>query len=107
MCGVKLRDRKRTRELMSMLGLYDYIVASVGQSRLRWYGDVMRKEVAYGIRRVLDVNIAEVVGQGRTRLEWRQAVEKDVLKMGLSEDVLDRPRWRGRVRGISSLVMKR
>ena len=43
-CGVKLRDRKRTGELMSMLGLCDDIVTLVRQSRLRWYGHVMRKD---------------------------------------------------------------
>ena len=34
MYGVKLRDRKRTSELISMLGLYDDIVTLMGQSLL-------------------------------------------------------------------------
>lgn len=100
MCGAKLRDRKRIGELMSMLGLCDDIVTLVRQSRLRWYGHVMRRDVTCGIRRVLDVDIAGVVGQGRPRLEWKKEVEKDMSKLGLlSEDVLDRPKWRGRVKG--------
>ena len=38
--------------------------------------------------RVLDVDIAGVIGQGRPRLQWRQPEEKDVLKTGLpSENV--------------------
>jgi len=45
MCGVKLKDRKRTSELMSMLGLCDDIVSVVRQSRLRWYRHVMRRDV--------------------------------------------------------------
>jgi hypothetical protein len=36
-------------------------VTVVGQSRLRWYGHVMRKDVMDCIRRVLDVEIARVV----------------------------------------------
>ena len=59
---------------MSMLGLGDDIVTLVRQSRLRWYGHVMRRNVTYGIRRVLDVDISGVVGQGRPHLEWRKEV---------------------------------
>ena len=96
MCGVKLRDRKRTGEVMSMLGLCDDIVTVVRQSRLRWYCHVMRRDMTNGIRRVLDVDIGGVVEQGRPRLEWKKEVEKDVLKLGLlSENVLDRPKWPG------------
>ena len=59
------------------------------------YGHIMRRDVTYGIRRMLDVDIAGVVGQGRPCLEWRKKVEKDVSKLGLlSEDVLDRPKRR-------------
>ena len=78
---------------MLMLGLCDDIVALVGQLRLIWHGYVMRKE-------------AGVVGPGRPGLEWRPAV-KDALKMELlTEDGLDRPGWRGGVRGFSSLAVK-
>ena len=62
----------------------------------------MRKGVTYGIRRVLDVDIACVVRWGRPRLKWRQGVEKDLLRMRLqSENVLDGPNW------FSSLALKR
>ena len=85
---------------MSMLELSEDIVTLVGQSRLRWYGHVMRRDEMVGIRKVLDIDIAGVVGQGRPRLEWRQRVEKDVVKVGLlCEDVSDRPKWR---RGLRS-----
>ena len=80
-CGVKLRDRKRTSELMSMFGLCDDIVTLVAQSRLRRYRHVMRKDVTYGVRRLLDVDITVYYVSGRPRLERRQAVEKYVLKM--------------------------
>jgi hypothetical protein len=38
MCGVKLRDRKSSSELMSMVGLSEDILTLVRKSRLRWYG---------------------------------------------------------------------
>lgn len=51
----------------------------VGQSKFRGYGQVMRRDVKVGITKVLDANIAGVVGKGRPRLEWRQCVEKVVV----------------------------
>ena len=61
---------------------------------MKMYGHERREDIMIGIRKVLDVDIAGIVGEGRPCLEWRQAVEKDVSKMGLLlEDVLDRPRW--------------
>jgi hypothetical protein len=55
MCGVKLRDRKSSSELMSMIRLSEDIVTLVRKSRLRWYGHVMRRDEGVGIRRVLRV----------------------------------------------------
>ena len=99
MCGVKLRNRKKTSELMSMLEMSEDIVTLVGQSRMRWYGHVMRRDVTVGIRKVLDVDVAGKVGKGRPRMEWRQRVERDVAKVGLlCEDVSDRPKWRSGLR---------
>ena len=43
MCGVRLRDRKRTSEFMSMACLNEDIVVGVRKSRLRWYGHVLRR----------------------------------------------------------------
>jgi hypothetical protein len=93
MCGVKLKDRKRTSELMLMLELSEDIVTVVGWLRLRWYGHVMKKDLTDGVRRMLDVEIADVVWKGQPHLEWRQVVEKIVLRMGLQcSDMLDRPK---------------
>ena len=49
----------------------------------------MKKAVASARREALNVDFASVVGLDNPRLEWRQALKKDVLKMGLlSEDML-------------------
>jgi hypothetical protein len=52
---VKLRDRKSSSEVMSMVGLSEDIGTLVRKSRLRWYGHVMRRDEGVGIRRVLRV----------------------------------------------------
>ena len=74
----------KTSELMSMLGLCDDIVTLVGQLRLRWYGHVIRKDLAYGIRKVLDVVIVGSIGPDRPRLKWKKRMEKGLLEMGVA-----------------------
>ena len=40
-CGVKLMDRKNTKELMGMLGLQDTLVKLAKANGVRWYGHVL------------------------------------------------------------------
>ena len=42
-CGVKLRERKISTELLAMLGLVYCVLAVVKKLRLRWYGHVQRR----------------------------------------------------------------
>ena len=95
MCGVKVKDRKSSMELMSMLGLSEDIVTLIRRSRLRWYGHVLRRIEGVGIRRALEFEVEGVTGRGRPRLGWREQVEKDRVKAGLRDvEACDRCRWR-------------
>ncbi len=95
MCGVKLKDRKSSKELMSMTGLNEDIVTLVKRSRLRWYGHVLRRNDGIGIRRALEFEVEGVTGRGRPRMGWREQVEKDRVKAGLRDvEASDRCRWR-------------
>ena len=40
MCGVKMIEKRRTQELMSLLGLKDTLDGLAAASRVRWYGHV-------------------------------------------------------------------
>ena len=44
MCGVKLKDRKNTLELMEWLGLMELVLMVARRSGLRWMGHVLRRE---------------------------------------------------------------
>jgi hypothetical protein len=47
-------------------------------------------EEGYAVRRVLDVEIAGVVGKSPPRLEWMHVVENNLQRMGSQcSDVLD------------------
>ena len=100
MCGVKLRDRKSSKELMSMVGLSEDIVTLARRSRLRWYGHVLRRNEGVGTRRALEFEIEGVIGRGRPRFGWREQVEKDRVKAGLRDvEASDRCEWRRGVFG--------
>jgi hypothetical protein len=91
MCGVQLRDRKISNQLMSIVGINEDIVTLVRKSRLRWYRHLMRRDEGAGIRRVLEF---EVAGRGRPRVRWIEQVEKDMVKAGLRRDNLqERRAW--------------
>jgi hypothetical protein len=86
MCGVKLRDRKSSSELMSMVRLSEDIVTLVRKSKLRWYGHVMRRDEGVWIRRVLEFEVAGEIGRGRPPMGWKEQVEKDMVKAELRRD---------------------
>ena len=43
-CGVQLKDRKRSTDLMFMLGLNETMNQLAMANSVRWYGNVLRRE---------------------------------------------------------------
>ena len=60
MCGVKLKERKRSDDLMLMLGLNETIGQLAMAISVCWYGHVLSREDGHVLRRSLDF---EVEGQ--------------------------------------------
>ena len=60
MCGVQLKDRKRSTDLMLMFCLSETIDQLVMASSVCWYSHVLRREDGHILRRALDF---EVEGQ--------------------------------------------
>ena len=44
MCGIQLKDRKRSKDLMSMFGLSEVIDGLAMANSVSWYGHVLRRE---------------------------------------------------------------
>ena len=44
MCGVKLLDRRNSKELMDMLGIEEFSDRMAKASCMRWYDLILRKE---------------------------------------------------------------
>ena len=62
MCGVQLKDSKRSKDLMLMLGLKETIDKLAMANSAHWYGHVLRREIVHILRRSLHFEI-EVKGR--------------------------------------------
>ena len=74
-CGVKMIEKRRSQELMSLLGLKDTLDGLARASGVRWCGHVLRSDNGNVLRRELDF---EVAGRrrGRPNMTRKRQVEK-------------------------------
>ena len=71
MCGVSLKDRKRSDELLNRLGI-ECVENKIQRGRLRWFGHVERKEENNWVKKCTRMN---VIGSGGQRCS-EENVEK-------------------------------
>ena len=55
MCGVQLKDRKRSTDLMFMLGLNEAIDQLAITNSVLWYGYALSREDGHVLRRASDI----------------------------------------------------
>jgi len=69
------------------------------QSRLRWYGHVLRKEDNDWLKKCMEYEVEAARPRGRPKITWREIVEKDCQARELNrEDAMDHNRWRKQTR---------
>ena len=66
MCGVSLKDRKRSDELLNRLGI-ECVENKIQRGRLRWFGHVERKEENNWVKKCTRMNVIGVVDRGAPR----------------------------------------
>jgi len=80
MCGVTLRDRKRTAELV------DCLVVSVDEvvchGRLRWYGHVEHKDKSDWVSECRELQVEVTKSKGSGRKTWYKCVKVDIKRQG-------------------------
>ena len=102
MCGAKLMEKKRTEDLMEMLGLKETVVQTNG---VRWYGHVSRRDDGHFLRKALEFEVKGKRKRGRPKKTWKKQVEKESKSVGLDKkDAMNRARWRVGVREIAAKV---
>ena len=57
MCGAKLVEKKRTEDLMEMLGLKKTVVQMAKANGVRWYGHVFRRDDGHVLRKALEFEV--------------------------------------------------
>ena len=98
MCGVKIIEKRRSQELVSLLGLMDTLDRPARASGVRWYGHALRGDNGDVLRRALDFELAGKKGRGRPNMTWKRQVEEHINQIGLErEDAIDRVKWRNGV----------
>ena len=102
MCGAKLMEKKRTEDLMEMLGLKETAVQMAKANGVRWYGHVLRRDDGLVLRKVLEFEVRGKRKPGRPMKSWKMQVEKESKSVGLEKkDSMNRARWRVGVREIA------
>lgn len=92
--GVTLKDKERSENIRKELGVDD-INEKVREIRMRWYGHVMRMEVANPVREVMNSVVAGKRPRGRPKKRWKDNVKQDMDHFQVcAEDAADRHLWR-------------
>ena len=86
MCGVQLKDRKRSTGLMFMLGLSETRDQLAMAHTVHWFGHILRREDGVILRRALDLEVDGQRTKGRLRRTWKKQVEDESVNVGLSRE---------------------
>ena len=73
MCGVTLKDKKRSQELLDSLNIIS-VAERVRRGRLRWFGHVERKGAEEWVSKCRDLVVAGNRDRGRGRKTWMECV---------------------------------
>lgn len=98
MSGVTRKDRIENEYVRENLGV-DCVGDVMAQSRLRWYGHVMRKLEEDVVKRVWKEDTGSERRRGRPELTWDAVVKRDMEERGLKEYMVwDKEDWRLSIR---------
>jgi len=97
----KLNDRKKSEEVGELIGL-EPVSLVIKKSRLRWFGDVERKDNDW-VKRCITWEVDGIRQRGCPKKTWWDCVKNDMESLGLSQkDTQSRNKWRRRSKGTTS-----
>ena len=84
MCGVQLKQRKRCKDLMLILGFIEANDQLTMANSVSWYGHVLRREDGHVLRRVLNFEAEDQrKEENRPKRTQKKQVEEESVKVGL------------------------
>jgi hypothetical protein len=94
MCGVSLKDKRRSVDLLQCLGIIS-VEEIMDNSALRWLGHVERKGDLDWVSNCRHIEVEGKVCRGRRRNTWGGRLDQLMKKKGLKvEMAVDRVAWR-------------
>ena len=94
-CGVKLGDKKLTKDLIQMLDMNETIYQLAKANSVRWCGHVLINDKNNFLRRALDLMIKGTRKRCRPKKTWLKAVVEQSRNVGQNEsDANNHSRWR-------------
>ena len=94
MCGVLLKDRKGSTDLVFKLGFNETIDQLATANSVHCYGHVMRRENGHVLRIALYFEVEGQRKKGRPKSTWKRQVEEESVNVGLRrKDALCRSKW--------------
>ena len=100
MCGVTKMDQIRNERIRGTTKVWE-ITRKVQEIRLKWYGNVMRRQVHYVGRRAMVMKVQWIRNRGRPKRRWLDKIKDGIKEKGLSaNDVYDH----ATLRSISSYI---
>ena len=94
MSGVTKLDRIRNERIRVTTKVGE-ISKKVQESRLKWYGHVLRREDEYVGKRVMGMEVPGKRRRGRPKRRWWDSIRNDLSEIELSgEDAQDHANWR-------------
>ena len=94
MCGVQLKDRKRSRDLMLVFVLNETMDHLAMASSVCRHGHVLRREDGHVLTRSLDFKVRGQGKKGRQKRTWKKHVVEESVRVGLRrEDAVCRLKW--------------
>ncbi|XP_048006662.1 uncharacterized protein LOC125242006 [Leguminivora glycinivorella] len=90
--GVTLKDKVRNEYIRGSLKVAP-ITDKLAETRLRWYGHVMRRPEDFVVKKCLSIATSKR-GSGRPPATWLTTVQRDMKTLSLQcNDVYDRNKW--------------
>ena len=102
MSGVTKIDRIRNERIRGTAKVGE-ISMKVQESRLKWYGHVLRREEEYVGKRVMVMEVPGKRRRGRPKRRWLDNIKNDLSERELSgsgEEAQNRIEWRRLIRNI-------
>ena len=100
MSGVTKLDRIRNEIIRGKTKVGE-ISKKVQESRLKWYGHVLRRDDEYVGNRLMTMEVQGKIRRGRPKRRWLDSIRNDLSERELSrEEAQDRTKWRRLTRHI-------